>query len=455
MKDRLTQALRQARADYAEVRFETDDSTSVAYRGKEIERVSSGKFSGGIVRACVRGGWGVATFESLDDLDGQVREACRCAELVGREKTELAEAPAPKDAIVPAAMQRDFRGVGLDAKLALAGEYNQIILTADPRIETSVVLYAERFRTVHFASSRGAYYMEERPRVTLHCSAVARDGSLVQRASESWASTCDYGAVLGRQEKVRQAALRAAALLKAPPCPGGKMTVILDPELGGVFAHEAFGHLSEADFLYENPKMRELMHLGRPMGVPQLNIVDDGSLAGLLGTQRFDDEGTPMGRTYLIKGGVLSAHLHSLETAGKMGEAPTGNARAIGRSSVPLVRMTNTCIEGGRESFQDLIAGVDDGLYACDMLGGQTMMEMFTFSAAYGYRIRKGQVAELVRDVVLTGNVFETLHAMDAFGDDFRITQKGGGCGKGGQSPLPVTFGAPHLRIRDVLVGGR
>jgi TldD protein len=83
------------------------------------------------------------------------------------------------------------------------------------------------------------------------------------------------------------------------------------------------------------------------------------------------------------------------------------------------------------------------------------MMEMFTFSAAYGYRIRKGRVGELIRDVVLTGNVFETLHAMDGFGDDFEVCEKTGGCGKGAQSPLPVTFGSPHLRIRNVVVGGR
>jgi len=83
------------------------------------------------------------------------------------------------------------------------------------------------------------------------------------------------------------------------------------------------------------------------------------------------------------------------------------------------------------------------------------MLEMFTFSAAYGYRIRHGQVGELVRDVVLTGNVFETLRSIDAIGDDLTIGERAGGCGKGGQSPLPVSFGSPHIRIRNVVIGGK
>jgi TldD protein len=308
---------------------------------------------------------------------------------------------------------------------------------------------------VHFASTTGTCYREERPRVSVHFIATARDGALVQSSGDGVSSATTYDAVCGREARVEEAARRAAALLKAPPCPGGPTTVVLDQELASVFAHEAFGHLSEADFLYENPKMRELMHLGREMGVRRLNIVDDGSLPGLLGTQAHDDEGTPTGKTYLIRDGVLVGHLHSRETAAKMGEKPTGNARAVGSGHPPIVRMTNTYIEGGERSFEELLAGIDRGVYACGSIGGETMMEMFTFSARHAYRIEKGRIGELLRDAVLTGNVFETLRSIDGFGSDFRILQTPGGCGKGGQQPLPVTHGSPHLRIRGVVIGGR
>ncbi|NOZ21156.1 MAG: TldD/PmbA family protein [Planctomycetes bacterium] len=453
MKDRLVQALKKSKADYADVRFEIADANAISYRGEEIETMNSSRFMGGIARACTKGGWGIATFDDAQKMPHAVEEACACAALVGREKTELAEVEIV-DAVAPARLERDFRGVPLDDKLALIAKYNDLILKADPAIATSWVFFTDAFRTVHFASSRGAYFMEERPRVILSASAVARSGSLVQRTHHSVSSARTYDVVLGLEEEVEATAKRAVALLDAPPCEGGVHTVILDQKLAGVFAHEAFGHLSEADFLYENPKMRDLMHCGREMGAKGLNILDDGSAPDLLGSVVFDDEGTRTHKTHLIKDGVLVNHLHSLETAAKMGEPPTGNARAIDRTYPPIVRMTNTYIDPGQATFEDLIGSVDKGIYACDMQGGQTMMEMFTFSAAYGYRIENGKVADLIRDITLTGNVFETLHNIDGFANDFEVHQTGGGCGKGGQSPLPVTFGSPHIRIRNVVLGG-
>lgn len=454
MKDRLHEALKRSTADYAEIRFETLDTTGLGYRGTEVEQASTSRFAGGIVRACTKGGWGLATFETLDDLPRKVEEACRCAALVGKETTQLAEAGAPSDAVVRAEMVRDFRDVPLDEKLKLVADYNTLLLKTDPAIESTRVIYNDSFRTVHFASSQGAYYLEERPRVLLLMLAVARDGALVQRAHDSIASAVDYGAVLGLEAKAEEVAKRAAALLKAPSCEGGTYTVLLNQDLAGVFAHEAFGHLSEADLLYENHQMRELMYLGRPMGVKALNIVDDGAFGHTTGTQRFDDEGTPTGKTDLIRDGVLVGHLHSRETAAKMGARPTGNARAERRNVPPIVRMTNTYIEAGEQSFDELISGIDRGIYALNMIGGQTMLEMFTFSAAYGYRIEHGKVGELIRDVTLSGNVFETLNHIDGFGNDLLIADSGGMCGKNGQG-APVTTGAPHLRIRDVVVGGR
>jgi TldD protein len=251
MIDRLTDALKRSTADYAEIRFEAEDWTTVAYRGEEVERASSGKMAGGIVRACTKGGWGVAVFDSPDDLPHQVAEACRAAELVGRETTQLAEV-APVEADRPAEMDRDFRGVSLDDKLRLVEQYNRILLETDPAIESTNVAYGDGFRTVWFVSTRGARFREERPQVKLSFSATARDGSLVERAHEGVSSAVTYDVVGGLAEDVAAVGKRAAALLKAPPCEGGTYTVVLDQALGGVFAHEAFGHLSEADFLYEN-----------------------------------------------------------------------------------------------------------------------------------------------------------------------------------------------------------
>jgi TldD protein len=197
-----------------------------------------------------------------------------------------------------------------------------------------------------------------------------------------------------------------------------------------------------------------MMVLGRRFGSEQLNITDDGTLPGERGTHRFDDEGTPTGRTPLVQRGILVGRLHSRETAGAMGERATGNARATDVRYPPIVRMTNTFIEPQDSTFERMIADVDLGVYACDAIGGQTVLENFSFSAGYGYMIRHGQLAELVKDVVLAGNLFTTLANIDAIGNDLRFSRTGS-CGKGQGGGLPVGIGAPHIRIQDVAMGGR
>jgi TldD protein len=230
--------------------------------------------------------------------------------------------------------------------------------------------------------------------------------------------------------------------------------VVLDPVLAGVFAHEAFGHLSESDFVYQNDRMRQVMVLGKKFGQKHLNIVDDPTLPRLRGSYKYDDEGTRTGGTYLIREGVLEGRLHSRETAARMGEKATGNARAINYLFAPIVRMSNTFIEPGSTSFEEILGDIEEGVYVKDCYGGTTSLEMFTFSGGEARMIRKGKLAELLRPVVLTGNVFTTLQNIDAIGNDLEMNQ-GGGCGKSGQYPLPVSIGSPHIRIRHCVVGGR
>ena len=263
----------------------------------------------------------------------------------------------------------------------------------------------------------------------------------------------DLAPVRQLHQEVERLSRQAVELLSAPKARGGEYTVVLDPVLAGVFVHEAFGHLSESDFIYENDRLRELMALGKQFGSRELNIVDTATLPGLRGSYKYDDEGVPAARTYLIREGKLVGRLHSRETAAKLKEKPTGNARAINHRYPPIVRMSNTFIEPGAVSFEDMIGDIKEGIYAKNWYGGTTSMEMFTFSAGEAYMIRNGKIAEALRPVVLTGNVFDTLKNIDAIGNDLDMNQ-GGGCGKGGQMPLPVANGSPHIRISRCLVGG-
>ncbi|MBN1343412.1 MAG: TldD/PmbA family protein [Phycisphaerae bacterium] len=454
MRDRLTQALRKSDAEYAEIRVENVATTRIVFRGRELDTIDASTEVGGIVRALVKGGWGLSTFNDLSDLEARVAQACESARLVGRETTQFAAVEPVVDEMTAPLQQGDFRNVPLADKKAVAEACNTIILDHHEKIETSRVSYSDTFRTVWYANTDGAFIKDERPDVVLHIGATARDGDNVQNAFESVAGNSGFALVTGHESKAQTVARRAVDLLSAPPVRGGKYTVVTNPRLTGVFAHEAFGHLSEADFVYENPQMKDIMVLGKRFGSDVLNIVDDGAAPGLRGTHRYDDEGVPTRENYLIKDGLLVGRLHSRETAAKLGESPTGNARSLGWEHQPIVRMTNTYIDKGAATFDDMIKDVKLGLYACDMVGGNTAMEMFTFSAGWGYMIRDGKIAELVRDIVLTGNVFETLMNVDMLGDTVEFPPTGGGCGKGGQAPLPVGFGGPHVRIQNVVVGG-
>jgi TldD protein len=200
--------------------------------------------------------------------------------------------------------------------------------------------------------------------------------------------------------------------------------------------------------------MKEIMVLGREFGGQHLNIIDDATLDNLRGSYTYDDEGTPAQRVHLIREGKLTGRLHSRETAAMMGEDPSGNARAISFRFPPIVRMANTFIEPRDVTFDQMIGDIKEGIYARNWYGGTTSMEMFTFSAGEAFMIRNGKVEELIRPVVLSGNVFETLKRIDAIGNDLDMNQ-GGGCGKAGQSPLPVSNGSPHIRILKCLIGGR
>ena len=453
MEKLIKNALKSAKADHLEIRINEGRGTGVSYVGKELESIGESSMMGGCVRALVNGGWGFVAFNDIENLPRYVKMACEQATLVGNKDVALAETRVISD-VVRTPVDVDPADVSLIDKHDLCQKYNNIILSSK-KIQTSSVRYVDSHSTLYFANLEGSFIVCKNIFCGVSVMAMAKDGMDVQQAYNSIGDLRGYSKVENFEESCEEVTKRAVDLLSAKPVEAGKHTVIVDPKLCGVFTHEAFGHLSEADFIYENQKLREIMKLGKRFGSDELSIVDDGTLVGEAGYNKYDSEGTPTQKTYLIKDGILTNRLHSRETAAKMNEKPTGNARAISYGSEPIVRMTNTYMESRDQTFEEMLAGVDDGIYAKGSLGGQTNTEMFTFSAEEAYKIKDGKICEQVRDVVLTGNVFETLMNIDAIGNDRVLFGGLGGCGKGGQSPLRVSDGGPHIRIKDVTIGGR
>ena len=453
IRERVEAAIKSVDAQYVEVHMEEANASNIRYRGRDLEEIGRSSALGGSVRALAGGGWGFTSFNNISDLEAKVRLAVEQAKVVGGERIDLAEVPNVVDH-VPARIGMDPMGVALTDKKATLDQYVDIMMGTSG-VQSASVTYTDGRRHMIFANSEGSYIDQERVDVNMRLAAMARSGSEVQQSGISLGSLGDYEFVQSLHDDAKEVAEKAVALLNAPEVKGGEYTVVLDPILAGVFIHEAFGHLSEADHIYAEPRLQELMKPGRVFGGKHLNVKDGATVPRptLRGSYLYDDEGVIGQETDLIREGVLVGRLHSRETAAKLGERPTGNARALNYRFAPIVRMTNTFIVPGEHNSEDLFAGIEDGLYVKNWYGGMTSMEMFTFSAGEAYRIRNGKVEELCRPVMLSGNVFSTLHNIDMIANDLGMNE-GGGCGKAGQSPLPVSNGSPHIRIQKCLIGG-
>ena len=256
----------------------------------------------------------------------------------------------------------------------------------------------------------------------------------------------------GRQEELQNHIKEVVDYAKnAVPVVPGVYTCVLSPEVAGVFAHESFGHKSEADFMVGDETMMREWKLGSKVGSSILSIRESGGIEGS-GYVPYDDEGTAAKDNYLIKDGVLVGRLHSGVTAASLGESLTGNARSIGFEYEPIVRMTTTYIDKGTDTKEQLISGVKRGIYIADLSHGSGM-STFTIAPLRAYMIEDGRITTPVKVSVISGNVMETLGQIDGLSDSVQICSFAlGGCGKMEQFPLRVGFGGPYVRVNNIKV---
>ncbi|CDN10039.1 TldD protein, part of proposed TldE/TldD proteolytic complex (PMID 12029038) [Richelia intracellularis] len=441
------------RVDYLMIRLENSEGTDIVLRGDRVETLSEDISIGGHIRACYKGGWGLSSFNKLASITDRIEEAIAAARMVGNEITLLAPIEPVQIVCQLPLTSTSPRQIELYHKKELCDHYMELLKSTDSSITTASVRYADNSQKVIIASSEGTLIEQSWVDMEMRFAATARKGDKVQTGRETTGSRRGFEDLVNLDSQVQRAAQRGVAALSLPSVKGDTYTVVIDPILTGLFVHEAFGHLSEADMAYENRDVLEVMTIGRRFGHPELQIFDGAAPQGHRGSYFYDDEGTPASTTQLIQDGILVGRLHSRETAGKLGEAATGNARCLSYHYTPIVRMTNTWIARGKTPVADLFTDIKQGVYARNWLRGMTNGEMFTFSAGEAWIIRNGKIAEPIKDVTLSGNVFQTLADIEAIGDDF-YWDESGGCGKGGQNGLPVGCGGPSLRIKNVVVGG-
>lgn len=453
MSEELVDILGSIDADYADIRYEVKRETTISFSGTELSQIGSNTTDGYVLRVLKNGGVTSVTFTRPDDATKAMQAALENASIAAKHRDKpvwFADAPPVQDTF-KAPLVEDPRVVPLEEKLEVVREYC-IIPAGYGRIVTSNLTYRELIREKHFASSQGSRIGEDLVTTALSGEIVAGDGTVMQNVRVAAGGSDGFQNVRNQHDYVEARTAIAMRLLDAEPVSGGTYNCVLNQSMGGVFVHEAFGHYSEADIVERIASMRSRMTIGAELGDQAISITDDATRPGQLGFYRYDDEGIPVRTTRLMKDGILTGRLHSRRTAAEFSEPVSGHCVAEDYRYPPIIRMGTIFMEPGPYSFDELTALVDNGLYVLDAKGGATSGENFTFGAQYGYRIKNGKVGPMVRDINVSGNLYQTLKDITAVGNDLELS-KLGGCGKM-QMNRRSCSGSPHIVVKNLVVGG-
>ncbi len=436
-------------ATYADARLIRVPFISIAVKKDEVEVEENVSFGLG-VRVLKNGSWGFASTNSDDE--GKIKQTILTAsKLAGltKGKVKLSEEKSVK-ATAQTKAKIPLSNSNLDDKVKTALALRELL--KGEKIVDYSVSYTDSASEKTFINSDGARITQIVSRISCYASAVAKENGYTATGFERIAGIGGLELMKNAREKAEKAREKAVALLNAKPAKGGRYTVVIDGEMSGVLAHEAVGHACEADAVMAGDSILEGKQ-GKQIAAETITIYDDATISGSNGSFHFDDEGVAGKRKDLVRNGMLVGFLHNRESAAKFGVNSTGNCRAMGSSCSPIIRMSNTLFKTGDCSKKDLF-DLKDGIYLKGMKGGsvQTKNGNYVFTAEEAWEIKNGELNARLKDVMLSGEILETLKNVEGIGKDFQDSP--GTCGKQGQG-VPVSDGGPHMRIKNVLVGGR
>ncbi len=343
------------------------------------------------------------------------------------------------------------------AKTDLLAEIDAYCRAKDPRVVQVAATLAGARRGLTILRPDGERFSDHRPLVRINVSVtVEREGR--RESGSAGAGGREPYEVFIRPERwkaMADEAIRIALVnLDAEPAPAGEMDVVLGPGWPGVLLHEAVGHGLEGDFNRKGTSAFSGM-LGQRVAAPGVNVVDDGTIENRRGSLNVDDEGTPTSRTVLIEDGILKGYLQDRMNARLMNVAPTGNGRRESYAHRPMPRMTNTFMTAGDRDPGEILASLKRGVYAVNFGGGQVDITSgkFVFQCTEAYYVEDGKIKMPIKGATLIGDGPSALTRVQMVGNDLKLDEGVGTCGKGGQS-VPVGVGQPTLYISGLTVGG-
>jgi TldD protein len=441
--------------DDGELYLEYSQSESLALDDGRIKSASFDTTQGFGLRAVAGEAAGYAHASELSEA--AIRRAAATVRAVASGHSGVFAEPPPGTNRSLYTDQNPLGLVDLGAKTRLLADIDAYARSRDPRVKQVMASLSGVWQAVQIIRPDGRRVADIRPLVRLNISIVVGKDDRMETGSSGAGGRIAYDRYLEPQQwkgQVEEALRQALVNLGSVPAPAGEMTVVLGSGWPGVMLHEAVGHGLEGDFNRKKTSAFSGM-IGQRVATKGVTVVDDGTLPDRRGSLTVDDEGTPTNCTVLIEDGILKGYMQDRLNARLLGANPTGNGRRQSFAHAPMPRMTNTYMLAGTQDPQEIIGSVKRGVYAVNFGGGQVDITSgkFVFSASEAYLIEDGKLGPAVNGATLIGNGPDALTKVTMIGNDLRLDDGIGTCGKDGQG-VPVGVGQPTLRMDGLTVGG-
>ena len=459
---KIFEAGRSAGADFVEIFEEETRSSSLGLKDRQIDTATAGTEYGIGVRL-LYGTEVLYGFTSDDSEEALVKlvKTLAFGRIAGMNAPGTAGAKpfefAPEKRVCdynPAAYQ-DPRVLGQAIKQDFLFRADKAARALSPKIAQVGASVTDSCSTITLMNSDGLHLEMSRGRWRVNVNVTATDGSERLTTHESPGALGGYELIQNYSPEAlaTECGERVLRMLDAGYIAGGQMPVVMGNGFGGVIFHEACGHPLETESVRRKASPF-CGKIGEAIGQPCLTAIDDGTIEGMWGSLKYDDEGTPAQRTVLIENGILKTYMSDRVGAAEVGIGLTGSARRENYKYAPVSRMRNTFIAPGKDTLESMIASVDNGLYAARMAGGSVNPATgeFNFAVGEGYVIRNGKICELVRGATLIGKGHEIMPRISMVGSDWDVAA--GVCGAS-SGHVPVTVGQPSIKVDQILVGGR
>ncbi len=446
--------------DFIDLRYSRTESESFNVTNGRFDSVSNQTTGGVAIRALVGNAWGFTSTVKIDvdEILKGIKKAISMAEVASKYAKEERRI---SDKWVyegkgATKMITDPREIDKEIKLEKVMKTEEAARNYSEKVAQSSSIYNESHKYECVVNSIGTKVENEYHVIRLMKNVVGREGTKMQNVFDSIGGAGGWELIekWNPVEEGEKAAEQAVKLLNAISPPSGKMNIIMDPSLSGVFIHEAFGHASEADGVFARNSVLE-GKIGKKIGKEGINVYDDPTIEGLRGSFAYDSEGTKTRKRTIVEKGVLLEYLHTLETATMMDMEPNGAGRAMTFNFIPIPRMSNTYIGAGDMSLEEIAELTKEGVYLKDSYGGYVHPTKgeFYFTCQYGYIIKDGKIEDMFGNVGMSGMTLEVLNNAYGIGKEWKPAFLGT-CGKGGQW-VPVTGGGPNLGVSNLVVGGK